>query len=75
MPVPTTILRDVRVRYADAFPWHEYARTNRSYPIGEPVGSVLRRLEKRGLVTGEMGSDCKEWWITDDGLELIGWSR
>lgn len=73
-PCPTTILRDVRVRYEDAHPsatWHH----GKTYPIGEPAYAVLRRLEKRGLVTGEGGSDCKDWWISDRGLEVMGWSR
>jgi hypothetical protein len=74
-PCPTTILRDVRVRIADAFPDYARAKSDRSFRIGEPVGSILRRLEKRGLVTAEMGSDCKDWWITDDGLTAIGYSR
>jgi hypothetical protein len=64
-PLPTTILRDVRAPYG-------YAEQQRWMKIGEPVGAVLRRLEKRGLVTGESGRDCKDWWITDDGLAAIG---
>ena len=72
-PLPTTILRDVRVRYGDTFP--DYSRPDATYAIGEPVGAVLRRLEKRGLVTGERERDCKDWWISEAGLEAMGWSR
>jgi hypothetical protein len=72
-PMPTTILRDVRVREGDMYAWS--ARPERTYAIGEPVGAVLRRLEKRGLVTGETGSTCKDWWISDLGLEVMGFSR
>jgi hypothetical protein len=64
-PLPTTILYDV-----PATVW------GRTYRIGERVGAVLRRLEKRGLVTGEMvGGRSKEWWISDDGLEALEASR
>lgn len=70
-PLPTTILRDVRVLRRDAFPSMYRTDDPRSYAIGEPVASVLRRLERRGLVTGEMGSECKDWWISDAGLEAI----
>lgn len=63
-PMPTTILRDVRAPYG-------HGERQRWAPIGEPVGAVLRRLEKRGLVTGEMDRDCKDWWISDLGLEAI----
>jgi hypothetical protein len=65
-PTPTTILRDVRSEY-----FYANGRSAGSWKIGEPVGAVLRRLEKRGLVTGEMGSDCKDWWISDAGLEAL----
>jgi hypothetical protein len=61
-PTPTTILRDVQAPYG-------YQR--RLMRIGEPVGNVLRRLEKRGLVTGEMDSQCKDWWISDAGLAAL----
>jgi hypothetical protein len=67
-PTPTTILRDVQAPYG-------YKDNQRWMKIGEPVGAVLRRLETRGLVTGERGRDCKDWQITDDGLEAMGWSR
>lgn len=73
-PLPTTILRDVRVSYDEAHPW-AYWKAGQSYAIGEPVGAVLRRLEKRGLVTGEMDRDCKDWWISEAGLDAMGWSR
>lgn len=72
-PCPTTILRDVRVRYEDGHPWATW-RHGETYAIGEPVGAVLRRLERRGLVTGERGRDCKDWRITDRGLEVMGWT-
>lgn len=71
-PLPTTILRDVRVLYKDAHPYATWMSPAASYAIGEPVGAVLRRLENRGLVTGEMGSDCKDWWISEAGLEALG---
>ena len=61
-PMPTTILGDVRA---------PYGYDQRMMRIGEPVGNVLRRLEKRGLVTAERGRDCNDWSITDDGLAAI----
>jgi len=66
-PLPTTILYDVRV------PWPGDPRNpDRTYAIQDPVGAVLRRMEKRGLVTGERDRKCVDWWITDAGLEAIG---
>jgi hypothetical protein len=72
-PKPTTILRDVRVREGDMYPWTPCP--DRHWRIGEPVGAVLRRLEKRGLVTSDVGSDCKHWWISEAGLVAMGWAR
>jgi Fe2+ or Zn2+ uptake regulation protein len=72
--VPTTILRGVRVRYEDAFP-HATWKAGQTFVIGEPVYSVLRRLEKRGLVSSERGSAGLEWGITDEGLAVMGWTR
>lgn len=66
-PLPTTILRDVRSEW-----FFTGGRSAGFFTIGEPVYAVLRRLEKRGLVTGETGSDCKDWWISDAGLAALG---
>jgi hypothetical protein len=63
-PCPTVILRDVRAPYGSG-------EGLRWYRVGEPVGSVLRRLEKRGLVSGESGRDCKDWWISDAGVAAL----
>lgn len=63
-PLPTTVLRDVRAPY-------DLGGRERTYRIGEPVGAVLRRLERRGLVFSERGRDCNEWWISEDGISLI----
>lgn len=71
-PLPTTILRDVRAREGEVRPGSPFDGT---YRIGPPVGAVLRRLEQRGFVTGEGGPSCKDWSITDAGLEAMGWTR
>jgi len=63
-PMPTTILRDVKAPYG-------YTENQRWMKIGEPVGAVLRRLEKRGFVTGEASRDCKDWWISDAGIAAL----
>lgn len=69
-PCPTTILRDVRSDY-----FYADGRLAGRQKIGEPVYAVLRRLERRGLVTGEGGRDCKDWRISDRGLEVMGWTK
>lgn len=69
-PLPTTILRDVRAPY-----FYGGGTFAGRMKIGEPVYAVLRRLEKRGLVTGEMDTGCKNWWISDDGLAVLDADR
>jgi DNA-binding MarR family transcriptional regulator len=67
-PLPTTVLRDVRADYS-------VPAGTQSCRIGEPVGAVLRRLEKRGLVVSARGRDCKDWWISDLGIRAMGFTR
>lgn len=69
----TATLRNVRVRYGDAFP--NYHNPDKLYAIGEPVGAVLRRLKRRGLVEEIKPVGPVRWRITDEGCAAIGFSR
>lgn len=68
VPMPTSILRDVRVREGDMYP--QSLTPDFTYAIGEPVAAVLRRLAKHGLVTGEKRRE-NEWTITNEGREAL----
>lgn len=57
----TTSLYGVRADYG-----------GRIYRIGEPAGSVLRRMEQRGLVISEKRAGRTKWWsITAAGAAAL----